>query len=87
MKNSTTALQEAGSFIAGLLIGLAIAVPVSAMLIAEPDGWQILWVFYAVIILALGLTLQVLVTIKPARATGPGLIALPVKVMDLSHSL
>jgi len=87
MKNSATVLREAGSFIAGLLIGVSIAVPITAMLVAEPDDWQILWVFYAVIILALGLALHVLVTIKPARTTEARLIALPVEAMELSHSL
>jgi len=67
MKNSVTALRKAGSFIAGLLIGLSIAVPVSGMLIAQPNDWQILWVFCAAIIFALGLTLQLLVTAKPGR--------------------
>jgi hypothetical protein len=87
MKNSVTMFREAGSFAAGLLIGLSIAVPVSAMLVAEPEDWQILWVFGAAIILALGLTLQLLVTIKPGRPTARELIALPAKVTDLSHSL
>lgn len=63
----TTALREAGSFVAGLLIGLSIAVPVSAMSMAGPDDWQFLWVFSAALILALGFTVQGLVTAKPRR--------------------
>jgi formate/nitrite transporter FocA (FNT family) len=87
MKNSATMFREAGSFIAGLLIGLSIAVPVSAMLMAEPNDWQILWVFCAAIIFALGLTLQLLVTAKPGRRpTTPELMALPTDFMALSHS-
>lgn len=73
MKNFLSKFREAGSFIAGLLIGLAIVVPVFAMTAAQPGDWQRLWVFGAPIVLALGLVLQVVVTTKPRprRTTEP----------------
>jgi len=67
MKNLLAIFREAGSFIAGLLIGLSIVVFVFAMMVADPSDQQALWgVFGAPIILAAGLTLQVVVT-TPAR--------------------
>ncbi len=73
MNNFLSKFREAGSFIAGLLIGLAIVVPVFAMTAAQPGDWQRLWVFGAPIVLALGLVLQVVVTTRPRprRTTGP----------------
>jgi uncharacterized membrane protein (UPF0136 family) len=54
--------RDASSFIAGLLVGLSIAVAAFAMM----DGdWQALSVFGAPIILALGIALQVIATYKP----------------------
>jgi hypothetical protein len=87
MNNSVTMFREAGSFVAGLLIGLSIAVPVAAMLMAEPNDWEILWVFGAAVILGVGLILQSLVTTKPGRPTIPKRMALPAKSMELSQSV
>jgi hypothetical protein len=80
MKDFTTRFRQAGSFIAGLLIGLSIVVPVFAMMIADPSGWQTLWVCGASVLLACGLTLQVVVTSTPRyrRMAGPKVGALPI---------
>jgi hypothetical protein len=80
MKNFTTRFRQAGSFIAGLLIGLSIVVPVFAMMVANPSGWQTLWICGAPILLAFGLTLQGVVTTAPRyrRMAGPKLGALPI---------
>lgn len=87
MKNSLARFREAGSFIAGLLIGLSIVVPVFAMTIADPTDWQTLWIFGAPIIFALGLALQIAVTSDPRqwRTTDPELGALPVGLMECGH--
>ena len=53
-------IRQSGSFIAGLLIGLAIVVATFAMADADSSAWEILWVFWAPGILALGLALCVL---------------------------
>ena len=66
-------LREAGSLIAGFLIGLSIVVAVFAMMVASPGDWQMLWIFGALIIVSLGITLQVIVTTQPGnRRTTPG---------------
>jgi hypothetical protein len=62
MKNTVARFREAGSFIAGLLVGLSIVVPLFAMMIADPGDWQIIWCFGAASFLALGLTLQIVIT-------------------------
>jgi NO-binding membrane sensor protein with MHYT domain len=88
MKNTQARLREAGSFIAGLLIGLSIVVGVFAMTVADPIDWQKMsWVFGALIVLALGLALQVVATTKPRyrRTTDPKLGALPIRFVELSH--
>jgi hypothetical protein len=71
MKNSLTRFREAGSFVAGILIGLSITVAVFAMMVVNPGGWQMSWVFGAPILLGLGLTLFVALA-KPGhrRMTG-----------------
>jgi hypothetical protein len=86
MKNSPARLLEAGSFVAGLLIGLSTLVPVFAMMVVDPSDWQTLWVFGAPIILVLGLTLQVVVTTKPRhrRTSAPELGAVPIGFTELS---
>jgi uncharacterized membrane protein len=87
MKDFVTPFREAGSFFAGLLIGLSIAVPVSAMSMTQPNDWQILWVLCGATILAVGLSLQQLVTAKPARRpTTPERMALPARFIGLSPS-
>jgi hypothetical protein len=79
--------RQAGSLVAGLLIGLSIVVAVSAIMVAEPSDWRTLWIFGAPIILVLGLALQVVVTTKPRnrRITDPGLGASPIRFMELIH--
>lgn len=79
------AFRQAGSFVAGLLIGLSIVVAVFAMIAASPSDWQTWWIFGAPI-LALGVTL-VAVTSKPAnrRATDPEMGASAVGFMRLIH--
>lgn len=62
MKTYLARFREAGSFIAGVLIGLSILAPVFAMMVVDSSA---LWVFGALIILALGLALQVVATTKP----------------------
>jgi multisubunit Na+/H+ antiporter MnhB subunit len=80
MKSTLARFREGGSFIAGLLIGISIVVAVFAMMIADPSDWQALWVFGAPIILALGLTLQFVVTaeLRHRRTTNrePGDLAI-----------
>jgi NO-binding membrane sensor protein with MHYT domain len=85
MKNAQARFREAGSFIAGFLIGLSIVVGMCAMTVADPSDWQnILWVFGALIVLALGLALQVVATTKPRyrRPLDPELGALPIRFME-----
>lgn len=79
MNNARAKYGEAGSFIAGVLIGASIVVPVITMTISDPNGWQTLEVFGALVALALGLALQFIVTAKPRRPQGdePELGALP----------
>ena len=84
MKNLLAGFWQAGSFISGLLIGLAIMIPMFAMMLTNPGDWQLVWVLGALIILALGLTLQALI-IKPRhrRTIAPELGILPVGPMEL----
>ena len=65
MNNSLARFQDAGSFIAGILIGLSIMAPVFASLVVNPTDLQMFLVFGAPIILAVGITLQVVITAKP----------------------
>jgi hypothetical protein len=87
MKHFTARFRQSGSFIAGLLIGVSIVVPVFAMTVADPGDWQNLWVCSAPILLAFGLTLHVVVTTTPRyrRIAGPELGAVPIGFMGLSH--
>ena len=87
MKNPLARFRQAGSLIAGLLIGLSIVVAVSAMMAVEPSDWRTLWIVGAPIILALGLTLQLVVTTKPGyrRVPDPSLEASPIRLMRLIH--
>jgi hypothetical protein len=85
MKNPLARFWQAGSFIAGLLIGVSIMIPMFAMMVTNPGDWQMVWVFGALIVLALGLKLQAVITIKPRhrRTIAPELGALPVRFMEL----
>ena len=85
MKNSLARFRQAGSFIAGLFIGLSIVVPVLA--VANPSDWQALLVFGAPLIFALGITLQVVITAKPRhrRTIDTKLGTFPIRLMDLIH--
>jgi multisubunit Na+/H+ antiporter MnhB subunit len=68
MKNPLAIFREAGGFIAGLLIGLSIVVFVFAMMVVDPSDRQAMWgAFGAPMILAVGLTLQVVVTTTARR--------------------
>jgi hypothetical protein len=64
MKNFPSKFRGAGSYIAGLLIGLSILIPVFAITAAQPGDGQRLWIFGASIALGLGLLLQLVVTTK-----------------------
>jgi hypothetical protein len=64
MKNSVATFRDAGSFIAGMLIGLSIMVPVFALLVVDITDWQLLLLFGAPVILVLGITLHVIITAK-----------------------
>ena len=65
MKNSSLAtLRDAGSFVAGILIGLSIMVPVFALTVVDLTDWQMWLLFGAPIILGLGIALQVVTTTK-----------------------
>jgi hypothetical protein len=87
MSNLLARLWEAGSIIAGLLIGVSIVVPVFAMALAEPSDWPGLWVFCALVILAAGLALQLVVTAKPRhqRARDAESRTLPIALTELGH--
>ena len=87
MKNTLAKYREAGSFIVGVLIGVSIVVPVIVMTVSDHNGWQTLEVFGALVVLALGLALQVIVTAKPRRphVTELELGALPAGFMELGH--
>ena len=85
MKNALARFRQAGSFIAGLLIGVSIMMPMFAMMLTNADEWQMVWIFGTLIVLALGLRLQAVITIKPRhrRTITPGLGVLPVRFMEL----
>jgi hypothetical protein len=86
MKNPLARFRQAGSLVAGLLIGLSIVVAVSSIMVVNPTDWQTSWIFGAPIILALGLALQVVVTTKPGyrRTIDAELGAPRIRLMGLS---
>jgi MFS family permease len=86
MKNPLVTFRQAGSLVAGLLIGLSIVVAVSAIVV-EPSDWRTLWIFGAPIILVLGFALQIVVTskLRNRRITDPALGVLPIRFMELIH--
>ena len=87
MKNPLGRFRQAGRFVAGLFIGLSIVLTVFAMMVASPSDWQTFLVFGAPIILALGITLQVVITAKPRhrRTIDTKLGAFPSRLMELIH--
>jgi hypothetical protein len=68
MKKLTT-FRDAGSLIAGLLIGMSIVVTVFVMMVPDPTSTQTVLVISASIVLALGLVLQAVVTGPRQRDT------------------
>jgi energy-converting hydrogenase Eha subunit A len=58
MNKALAGFRDTGSFIAGILVGLSIVVPVIALTGPNPTAWQTFSVFGAPIILALGVALQ-----------------------------
>jgi hypothetical protein len=56
--------RDTGSFLAGILVGLSIVVPVIALTGANTTAWQAFLVLGAPIVLALGITLQSVLTAK-----------------------
>ena len=64
MKKALGRFRDAGSFIAGILVGLSIVVPVIALTGANTTAWQAFLVLGAPIVLALGITLQAVLTAK-----------------------
>ena len=89
MKNSRFrhAFREAVSFVAGVLIGLSIVVVVFAMIVASPSDSQTLWIFGGMILLAFGITLQVVVMTEPGRrrTAHPELGMSPIGFLPLFH--
>jgi len=67
MKKTLAGFRTAGSFIAGILLGVSIVVLVIALTGANTTDGQTFLVFGAPIILALGITLQAVVTAKSRR--------------------
>jgi hypothetical protein len=63
MKKALGRFRDAGSFIAGILVGISIVVPVIALTGANTTGWPFL-VLGTPIILALGITLQAVLTAR-----------------------
>jgi formate/nitrite transporter FocA (FNT family) len=68
MRNLTS-LRDAGSFIAGLLIGLSLVTAVFAMTVVETGRGQMVAIIIAPLVLALGLVLQVVMTRPSPRRT------------------
>lgn len=64
MTNLLQQCRQAGSFTAGILIGLACVTAVFGATEADSSAWQTRLVVAAPVILALGLALQFLVTAK-----------------------
>ena len=64
MKKTLRRFRDAGSFIAGILVGLSIVVPVIALTGANTTAWQAFLVLGAPIVLALGISLQAVLTAR-----------------------
>jgi hypothetical protein len=74
MKSPLARFRNAGSFIAGLLIGTSIVIPVFAMATVDYGDGSFPWAFGAPVILALGIALHIVAIAVPRRppATSPG---------------
>jgi hypothetical protein len=87
VKNPWTGIRQAGSLMAGLLIGVSLVFAAFAMADSESNAWQDLLVYGAPIFLALGIALQAAVTaglrrrpaIRVADAIFPGALPIPVE--------
>jgi hypothetical protein len=64
MKKALRRFRDAGSFIAGILVGLSIVAPVIALTGANTTAWQAFLVLGAPIVLALGISLQAVLTAR-----------------------
>jgi hypothetical protein len=64
MKKALGRFRDAGSFIAGILVGLSIVVPVIALTGANTTPWQAFLVLGAPVVLALGISLQTVLTAR-----------------------
>jgi energy-converting hydrogenase Eha subunit A len=64
VKRTLTKFRECGSFIAGILVGLSIVVPVIALTGATRPNWQTFLLFETPMILVLGITLQAVITTR-----------------------
>jgi len=88
MKTLAT-LREAGSLVAGLLIGLSIVVPMFALTVADFGDREVVWMIITLFVLALGLILQAVLTTKPQprqrRPNEPDPAAAHLIFMELSH--
>lgn len=86
MKFLSAFLRGAGSLTAGFLIGLAMVASVFAMTVADAGEWPAVWMLGATAALALGLALQVVVTLEPRqpRTTAPRPRAVPRRFTVLS---
>ena len=73
MKKALARFRDAGSFIAGILVGLSIVVAVIALTGVNTSAWQAFLVLGAPVILVSGITLQALLTARwssPSRFQG-----------------
>ena len=87
MRSFPACFRRSGSLTAGFLIGLAMVASVFAMTIADTGESQSAWMLGATVTLALGLALQVVVTLKPRRprTTAARHGAAPVRFPELGH--
>jgi hypothetical protein len=69
MKKALRRFRDTGSFLAGILVGLSIVVPVIALTGANTTTWQAVLVLGAPIVLALGITLQAVLTARWSSPT------------------
>ena len=72
MKRHLPQFRQSGSFIAGLLIGVAVVFATFAASEADSSAWHAFLLFGAPVFLILGFALQVLVTSPPGRWVAAG---------------